>query len=247
MLVCNWPHSVGKNCFFVKMLFNRDPTIQKCFRRFYRVCKAKNLVPCQPSGRPVIPSGRPAIQSTSRRNNVSYCPDAHQSKASFVWTTRTFRPDLPLCREVSICYSLHTSGRFSSTSGQLSMFNKASAFLSKTQIWEDCCNRPNDVDSSPDALIHKACIVIQIQTSRRQSAWSEHLCIRYGNCVLQINRLDDRSPSLDVRSLYMQITCSGSATVQTTGHHRPDAAQKQDRISAKFSEIESTVVRPEHP
>jgi hypothetical protein len=38
----------------------------------------------------------------------------------------------------------------------------------QTQIWEDCCNRPDDVDSLPDALIHKASIAIQIQTSGRQ-------------------------------------------------------------------------------
>jgi hypothetical protein len=28
--------------------------------------------------------------------------------------------------------------------------------LSKTQIWEDRCNRPDNVDSRPDALIRKA-------------------------------------------------------------------------------------------
>jgi hypothetical protein len=42
------------------------------------------------------------------------------------------------------------------------VFDQASGFLSKTQIWEDCCNRPNDVDSRPDVLIHKASIAIQI-------------------------------------------------------------------------------------
>jgi hypothetical protein len=33
LLVCNWPHSVGQNHFFVKMLFNRDSAIQKCFQK----------------------------------------------------------------------------------------------------------------------------------------------------------------------------------------------------------------------
>jgi hypothetical protein len=54
----------------------------------------KNLVPCQPSGRRDIPSGRLAIQSTSRPDDVSYRPDAHQTKASSIRTTwipvRTF-------------------------------------------------------------------------------------------------------------------------------------------------------------
>jgi hypothetical protein len=45
------------------------------------------LVPCQPSGRRVIPSGRPAVQSTSRSDDVSYRPNAHQTKASSVRTT----------------------------------------------------------------------------------------------------------------------------------------------------------------
>jgi len=76
-------------------------------------------------------------------------------------------PDLPLCREASNYSSLHPSGRFSSPSGRPSVFNQASGFLCKTQIWEDCC--ADDVDSHRDVLIHKASIVIQIQTSRRQS------------------------------------------------------------------------------
>jgi hypothetical protein len=62
---------------------------------------------------------------------------------------------------------------------------QASGFLSKAQLWEDRCNRPGDVDSCPDALIHKASIAIQIQTSGRRSSWSGRACI---------NRLDDHPP-----------------------------------------------------
>jgi hypothetical protein len=108
------------------------------------------------------------------------------------------------------------------------MFDQTSGILSKTQIWEDRYN-------CPDALIHKAIIAIQIQMSGRQSAWSGRACIRNGNCVHQINRPDDHSPISDVRSLYKEIACSGSANVRITWHHRPDAVQKQERISAKFS------------
>jgi hypothetical protein len=57
--------------------------------------------------------------------------------------------------------------------------------------------------------------------------------IRYENCVHQINRPDDHSFGPDARSLNMEIVCSGSATVQTTGHHRPDAAQ----IKKEFQRI----------
>jgi hypothetical protein len=40
-------------------------------------------------------------------------------------------------------------------------------FLSKTQIWEDSCNRPVDVDSHPDVFIHKASRAFKIKTSGR--------------------------------------------------------------------------------
>jgi hypothetical protein len=58
-------------------------------------------------------------------------PDSHLSKASSVQTTRTFHPDLPLYREASNCSSLHQSGRFNSTSGRLSVFDKLQDFFPK--------------------------------------------------------------------------------------------------------------------
>jgi hypothetical protein len=33
VLVCNWPHFVEQNHFCVKMFFNRDSAIQKCFQK----------------------------------------------------------------------------------------------------------------------------------------------------------------------------------------------------------------------
>jgi len=50
-------------------------------------------------------------------DDVIYRLDAQLSKASSFRTTRTFRLDLPLCREASNCSSLHPSGRFSRMSG----------------------------------------------------------------------------------------------------------------------------------
>jgi hypothetical protein len=35
----------------------------------------------------------------------------------------------------------------------------------------------------------------------------------------------------------LEITCSGRATIRTTVSHRPDAALKHERLSAKISEI----------
>jgi hypothetical protein len=174
----------------------------------------------------------------SRSDDVSYCPDAQLSKASSVWTTRTFRPDLPLCREASNLLQL------ASVRTTLSV-RQASGFLSKTQLWEDRCNRPDDLDSHSDALIHKASIVIQIQTSGRRSSWSGRSSIRYGNYVHQINRQDDHPIGPDVRSLDMKITCSESATVRTIGHHRPDAAQIRKEFQRNFWKADRTVVRPD--
>jgi hypothetical protein len=81
-------------------------------------------------------------------------------------------------------------------------------FLSKTQIWEDRYNRPDDVDSRPDVLIHKASYVLKIQTSGQQHSWSGRATYRYGNCVHQINRPDNYSLGPDVQSLNMEIACS---------------------------------------
>jgi len=63
---------------------------------------------------------------------------------------------------------------------------------------------------------------------------------RYGNCVHQISRPD-------ARSLYMDITCSGRATVRTIVPHRPNAALKQERSLAKFLEFWSYSCPSERP
>jgi hypothetical protein len=38
-------------------------------------------------------------------------------------------------------------------------------FLSKTHIWEDSCNHPDDVDSHPNALMHEVSHAFKIKTS----------------------------------------------------------------------------------
>jgi hypothetical protein len=52
--------------------------------------------------------------------------------------------------------------------------------------------------------------------------------------VHQINHPDDHSFCPDVRSLDMEIACSGSATVRTTGHHLPDVAQIRKEFQRNF-------------
>jgi hypothetical protein len=94
------------------MLLNRDSAIQRSSTRFCTVYKS-NWILC------------------SRPDDVIYRPDAQLSKASSVQTTRTFRPDLPLCREASNCFSLHPSSHFSSMFGRHSMFDQLWDFFLK--------------------------------------------------------------------------------------------------------------------
>jgi len=87
VLVCNWPHSVGQNYLYVKVLLTGILLFRSTFRRFCTVCKTENSVPSQPSGRRVFLFGLPAVQSSSRPDDMSYRPNAHQTKASSFWTT----------------------------------------------------------------------------------------------------------------------------------------------------------------
>jgi hypothetical protein len=165
------------------MLVYRDSAIQSFSRRFCTVYKSVKSDPLKPSGRRDILSERLTVQASSVR------------------TTRTFHPDLPLCREASNCSSLqHVRMPLN--------VRLAMRFLSKTQIWEDGCNRPDDVDSHPNAFIHKASRSFKIKTSRRQSSWSERASYIYGNYMHQINRSNDMFYGPDARSLDMEIAYS---------------------------------------
>jgi len=106
-------------------------------------------------------------------------------------------------------------------------------FLSKTQIWEDICNRPGDVDSRPDMLIHKASSAFKIKTSRLQSSWSGHACYTYGNCLHQINRLDDHSLGPDERTLDMKLR---AAEVRPSRRHG-NIVKTRLKSGKNFSEI----------
>jgi hypothetical protein len=151
-----------------------------------------------------------------------------------VRTTRTFRPDLPLCIEVWNCSSLHPSGRFSSTSGRLSVLDKLQDFFPKHSY------------RKITASVRTTWILVRTRLSIRQVLQFKSRCpddSQHGP--------DARASDMEITCIkstvwtiipwsgrmrpYMEITCSGSATVRTTGDRRPDAAQKQERISVKFS------------
>jgi hypothetical protein len=168
LLVCDWPHSVfEQNHLFVKMLLNRDFTIQKHSRWFCAAFKTEVFrVPVSRPDDRVIPSGCPSVHCSIRPDDIPYRPDARHTKHH-----PSGRRDFPSgCTTVSrsFCSSLHPSGRFSSLSGCLSVIDQLQ-ILSKYNLRENRFNCPDDVDSRPDALIHKARIVIQISPSTRQS------------------------------------------------------------------------------
>jgi hypothetical protein len=66
-------------------------------------------------------------------------------------------------------------------------------------------------------------------------SWSGRTHSRYGNCVLKNCRPDVHPPWSGRAKPYMEITCSGLATVRTSMSHRLDAGLKHKRFSAKFS------------
>jgi hypothetical protein len=172
------------------MLLNRDFVIQSASRRFCTIYKSEKLDPLQPSGRHDIPTGRPTVQSI-------ICPDDENFLSGASSMSRNFE----LLQLASVrTFQLHVRTTLN--------VRQIMRFLSKTQIWEDRCNRLDDVDSRPDALIHKASIAFQIQTFERQSSWSGRASYLYGNCVHLINHPDDHFLGPDARSLNMEITCS---------------------------------------
>jgi hypothetical protein len=54
---------------------------------------------------------------------------------------------------------------------------------------------------------------------------------------MKINRSDDHHPWSGRAKPYMEITCSGRATVRTIVSHSLDAALKKERFSVKISKI----------
>jgi hypothetical protein len=252
---------IGLILFGQNHLYVKDAVLQgiPLFKRVSEdsACKTENLR--FPVSRPddrAIHSGRPSVHYSIRPDDVPYRLDARQTKHH-----PSGRRDFPSgCTTVSrsFCSSLHPSGRLSSPSGRLLVIDQLQ-ILSKFNLREDCSNRPDDVDFRPDTLLHKARIAIQISLSGRQSAlvrtrvhqlrklpirlqpfgrlppWSGRAHSKYGNCMLKISRLDVHPPWFGRAKPYMEVTCSGRATVRTTVSYRLDAALKQERFSAKMS------------
>jgi hypothetical protein len=157
---------------------------------------------------------------------MSYRPNVHLSKASSVRTTRTSRPDLPLCREVSNCTRLHPSGRFSSTSGRHSVFDKLQDFFPKHSYGKIAATVRTMWIS---VWTHSSIRQVSHSKSRRLDASQHGRDARASDMEIACIKSTvwmTIPPDPDTRSLYMEIACSRSATVRTTGYHRSNSAQK---------------------
>jgi hypothetical protein len=139
-----------------------------------------------------------SAQSTSQKNqipcsrpdDVIYRPDAQLSKESSVRTTRTFHPDLPLCREALNCCSLHSSGHFKSTSERYSVFDQLWNFLPKHKYEKIATNvrtlssirqyRIQNLDIRTPVFMVRTCELLiwklcaSDQPSGRPFYWSRH-------------------------------------------------------------------------
>jgi hypothetical protein len=195
LLVCNWLHFVRQNHLYVMMLIIQGCCfIQSLHFSFWasrRLCadfKAVSSISLQPSGWHVISSGRSTVE------------------VSFVRTTRTFRPDLPLCQEASNYSNLHPSGRFRSTSGRHSVFDQLWDFFPKhrygkiattvrtmcipvwkcsfiRQVMHSKFNRPNEVFMVQTLKLHIWKLRVSNQPFERHLLWSRCAKPWYGNCV----------------------------------------------------------------
>jgi len=104
-----------------------------------------------PANRPkdrAILSECPSIHYSIRPDDVPYHPDTsdtkHHSSGRRAFSVQTFTVSR------SYCSSMYPFGRLSSPSRRLSVIDQI-RILSKFNLREECFNRPDDVDSRPDA------------------------------------------------------------------------------------------------
>jgi hypothetical protein len=155
-----WPHSVFRqNHLYVRMLQIGIPLFRvkseefqsslSAVRTMYHPVRTPICLLLHPSGRCVILSGRQTIQ--------------HHPSGRRATSVRTLH-----CIEKLLC-QLAPSGRFSSTSGCLSVLER---FTDSFQVPRKgrSINHPDDVVYRPDAYLRKARIAVQNESSRHLTA-----------------------------------------------------------------------------
>jgi len=136
---------------------NRDSTFRVKLED--SACESEEFqVPCQPSRRCVIPSGRPSVYCSIRQDDVSFHPDIIQTR--IICPDDVLLPSGHLHRIEKLLCQLSPSGRFSSTSGCLSVLEWFTDYFQVPRKGRSI-NRPEDVVSRPDAYLRKARIAVQ--------------------------------------------------------------------------------------
>jgi hypothetical protein len=152
VLFCVWTKSLMCND-----TVNRDSTFRVMTED--SSCELEEFqVPCQPSRRCVIPSGRPSVYCSIRPDDVSFRPDIRQT--SIICPDDVLPPFGHLHRIEKLLCQLSPFGRFSSTSGRLSVLER---FIDSFQVSRKgrSINHPDKVVSRPDAYLLKARIAVQ--------------------------------------------------------------------------------------
>jgi hypothetical protein len=206
-LASSWTKSL-----MCKDAINKDFTIQKCSQ----VRRIQS--PCQPSGRschPVRTLICPLFHSSGRQTD----------QASSVWMTWNSVQTLHWVEK--FLSSLHPSGRLSSPSRHLSILDQLQ-ILSKFKY------------GKTDSTVRTMWYPIRTRISLRQE--SQFKCHR-SDVHSTVKEIADSTSTVRTSVSFgpddciadMEIACWSSA-VWTTVSHCPDAALKQERFSAKFSE-----------
>jgi hypothetical protein len=94
LLVCNWPHSVGQNHFYVMMLSKRDSAIQKCFQKILHSLQVRKF------------NSLSAVRTTCHTVWTTICLKHHPS-GRWELSDRTF----PYVEKFWIAPTCNTSGR----------------------------------------------------------------------------------------------------------------------------------------
>jgi hypothetical protein len=173
----------------------------------------------------------PAIRTTY----VPYRPDARQTKASSVQTTWISVRTL-ICIE-KLLFQL-ASVRTTQQPVRTTLSDRSSfRFSFQNQIWEDYCNRPNDVDSHPDTLLLKASSQFKLNHPDVSLPWSGRAStVRMAILLVRAREaLVRKLLAADVRWLGRQCL-----TVRKWLSSRKDFQRKSRNFGC-------TVVRPDSP
>jgi len=161
---------------------------------------------------------------------VIYRPNAQLSKASSFWTTRTFRLDLPLCREASNCSSLHPSERHS-------VFDQLWDFLPKHRYGKIVAT----VRAMWNPILTRSSIrKVSHSKSRHPGASLHGPDARASDMEIACIRSTVRTTIPLVRTREALIWKLRATEVRPSGR-----GSNQERISAKFWKADRTVVHPD--